>query len=117
MPVAGDEVYEFSKTRSAAWELCGTAVVKIEGRAGGVALDHLAVTSWQFWFDRSDKNFLLVRSPAVRDNLFDAITCEDDDYQMDFVSAAFLRDCRRVERAVVAPLALASLLAVKEEAA
>lgn len=34
-----------SKTRSAAWELCGEPVVLIEGKAGGVALSHLVISS------------------------------------------------------------------------
>lgn len=28
-------------TRSIAWEVCGTAVVKCTGRAGGIALSHV----------------------------------------------------------------------------
>lgn len=40
--VMGDESYVDSKTRSIAWELgYGRAVVSIEGKSGGVAIDHL----------------------------------------------------------------------------
>lgn len=42
-PVLGIEEYETTATRSEAWELCGTAVVMIEGRSGGCAIDHMTV--------------------------------------------------------------------------
>lgn len=42
-PVKGIDVFEETTTRSEAWEVCGTPVVKIVGRAGGCALDHLTV--------------------------------------------------------------------------
>lgn len=43
-PIAGDDNWEATATRSEAWELGdGTPVVKIEGRTGGVSLDHLAI--------------------------------------------------------------------------
>lgn len=43
-PVRGRPETEESRTRSEAWELGGgIPVVKIEGRTGGVALDHLEV--------------------------------------------------------------------------
>lgn len=30
-----------SKTRSESWTVCGTAVVMVEGKAGGIALSHI----------------------------------------------------------------------------
>jgi len=30
-----------SRTRSTAWDVCGTPVVLVEGRAGGIALSHV----------------------------------------------------------------------------
>lgn len=41
-PVAGEERFEDTKTRTPAWELGnGQPVVSVEGRAGGVAIDHI----------------------------------------------------------------------------
>lgn len=43
-PIKGDKAYRDSVTRSEAWDLGhGQPVVKIEGQAGGVALNHLCV--------------------------------------------------------------------------
>lgn len=43
-PVKGSLKHTDTKTRSLAWTLdSGHAVVMIEGRAGGVSLDHLVV--------------------------------------------------------------------------
>ena len=42
-PVKGIEVFEETKTRSDAWEICGHACVMIEGRTGGSAIDHMTV--------------------------------------------------------------------------
>lgn len=36
-----------SKTRSTAWDLCGSPVVMVEGRAGGIALTHVDVIELQ----------------------------------------------------------------------
>lgn len=32
-----------TKTRSIAWNLCGTPVVSVEGKSGGIALSHIEV--------------------------------------------------------------------------
>ncbi len=43
-PILGDGDYEETRTRSVAWHLgSGHTVVKVEGRAGGVSLEHIAV--------------------------------------------------------------------------
>jgi len=43
-PILGEPESEETKTRSEAWELGhGEPVVKVEGRAGGVCLEHLRV--------------------------------------------------------------------------
>lgn len=43
-PIKGDGVYDRTRTRSEAWTLgSGHAVALIEGRSGGVHLDHLNV--------------------------------------------------------------------------
>ncbi len=42
-PVRGDMQSDPTRTRSAAWEMCGHASVKIEGQAGSVSLEHLEV--------------------------------------------------------------------------
>jgi hypothetical protein len=42
-PVKGIDKFEETRTRSEAWEICGTPVVMIDGRSGGCALDHMTV--------------------------------------------------------------------------
>ncbi len=43
-PVRGRDEHEVTKTRSVAWTLGhGDAVVAVEGRSGGVAIDHIIV--------------------------------------------------------------------------
>lgn len=41
LPPVADVVPVHTRTRSEAWDLCGTPVVMVEGRTGGVALAHL----------------------------------------------------------------------------
>lgn len=42
-PVKGIDVFEETKTRSEAWDICDTPCVMIEGRSGGCAIDHMTV--------------------------------------------------------------------------
>lgn len=42
-PILGQSDSIESKTSSEAWDICGTACVKIEGKSGGVAIRNLQV--------------------------------------------------------------------------
>ena len=42
-PIRGDFDHVETRTRSEAWTVAGCAIVKIEGFAGGVHIDHLVV--------------------------------------------------------------------------
>jgi hypothetical protein len=43
-PIVGEKDFAEARTRSPAWALdCGEAVVSIEGRSGGLSLDHIWV--------------------------------------------------------------------------
>ena len=43
-PIRGDMKSEPSRTRSEAWNICGQACVMIEGRSGGISIEHLEVS-------------------------------------------------------------------------
>jgi hypothetical protein len=42
-PILGRSKKEPVESRSQAWEMCGSVVVKVTGRTGGVDIDHLVV--------------------------------------------------------------------------
>lgn len=42
-PILGDEECLETKTRSIAWDVCGSTLVKVEGKVGGVCFDNLEI--------------------------------------------------------------------------
>ena len=42
-PIIGGKEFICTNTRSEAWEMCGAAIVKVEGKAGGVDIEAIEV--------------------------------------------------------------------------
>lgn len=46
-PIIDEKDFEYTTTRSEAWEMCGQVIVKVEGRAGGVSIEAIEVIEEQ----------------------------------------------------------------------